>query len=103
MAWAILVLCIRISNAVMSLTVRCCFLKSILMPPGLENQMVIETIKKTGGELVENVFPFDKYKDSIAYRVIFRHPDRTLTEEEVNAKHQEIIHALTSKLAVRIR
>jgi phenylalanyl-tRNA synthetase beta chain len=76
---------------------------SMFIPPGLENQMVIETIKKSGGELIENVFPFDKYKDSIAYRVIFRHPDRTLTEEEVNAKHQEIIQALTSKLAVRIR
>ena len=75
----------------------------MFVPPGLENQKIIELIKKTGSGLVENVFPFDRYKDSIAYRVIYRNPERTLTEEEVNARHQEIVQALTSKLTVRIR
>jgi len=76
---------------------------SMFVPSDLENQTIIELIKKTGTTLVEDVFPFDKYKDSVAYRVIYRNPERTLTEEEVNKKHQEIIQALISKLNVRIR
>ncbi|MFH1387657.1 MAG: phenylalanine--tRNA ligase subunit beta [bacterium] len=76
---------------------------SMFIPAELENQTIIQLIKRVGGELVEDVFPFDKYKDSIAYRVIYRHLDRTLTEDEVNAKHQEVVQALVSKLMVKIR
>ncbi|MEA3493824.1 MAG: phenylalanine--tRNA ligase subunit beta [Candidatus Margulisiibacteriota bacterium] len=73
------------------------------VPKGLENQMIISTIKKLGGDMVEAVFLFDKYKDSLAYRVIFRNPERTLTDDEVNKKHAQIIKALESKLNVRLR
>lgn len=76
---------------------------SMFIPAGLEHQKIAELIERVGGELVEDVFPFDKYKDSIAYRVVYRHPERTLTEEAVNAKHQEVVQALVSKLMVRIR
>jgi phenylalanyl-tRNA synthetase beta chain len=76
---------------------------SMFIPADLEHQAIVELIEKVGGDLVEDVFPFDKYKDSMAYRVIYRNPERTLTEEEVNKKHQEIIQELTSKLMVRIR
>jgi phenylalanyl-tRNA synthetase beta chain len=76
---------------------------SMFIPAGLENHKIVELIFRIGGDLIEEVYPFDKYKDSIAYRVIYRNPERTLTEEEVNKKHQEIIQALTSKLMVRIR
>lgn len=76
---------------------------SMFVPKDLENQKILEVIYDTGGDLVENAFPFDKFQDSLAYRIIYRHPERTLTEEEVNRKHQEIIQALKSKLLVRIR
>ena len=76
---------------------------SMSLPADLNNQTIIETVERTGGDLVEDVFPFDRYKDSAAYRIVYRHPTRTLTEQEVNAKHQEIVRALTSKLMVRLR
>ena len=76
---------------------------SMFIPADLENQMIIELIKKVGGDLVEDVFPFDKYKDSVAYRIVYRDPEKTLTEDKVNQKHSEIIQALASKLMVRIR
>jgi phenylalanyl-tRNA synthetase beta chain len=76
---------------------------SMIIPAGLTNQAIIELVERVGGELVEVVYPFDKYKDSAAYRIIYRQSDRTLTESEVNAKHQEIIEALTAKLMVKLR
>jgi phenylalanyl-tRNA synthetase beta chain len=76
---------------------------SMTIPAGLEHQKIVELIERVGGELVEDVFPFDKYKESIAYRLVYRHKERTLTEEAVNAKHQEIVSALVSKLLVKIR
>jgi phenylalanyl-tRNA synthetase beta chain len=76
---------------------------AMFIPKGMENQLIISTIKKVGGELVEDVYLFDKYKDSLAYRVVYRNPDRTLTDAEVNSKHEEITKHLESKLNVRIR
>lgn len=76
---------------------------AMFAPKGVGNHLVISTIKKIGKELVENVFLFDKYKDSLAYRIIYRDPARTLTDEEVNSRHEEITRALESSLNVRIR
>jgi len=76
---------------------------SMFIPSDLTNQIIVETVRKAGGELVEDVYPFDKYKDSIAYRVVYRDPAKTLTEEEVNARHRLVVNELTDKLMVRIR
>ncbi|MFC1568421.1 phenylalanine--tRNA ligase subunit beta [Candidatus Margulisiibacteriota bacterium] len=76
---------------------------AMFLPRGRENQAVLSLIREVGGGLVEDVYPFDKYKDSLAYRVIYRDPDKTLTDAEVNAKHAEITRALESRLNVRIR
>ncbi|MDD5594599.1 MAG: phenylalanine--tRNA ligase subunit beta, partial [Candidatus Margulisbacteria bacterium] len=35
---------------------------SMIIPADLDNRTIIETVERTGGELVEDVFPFDKYK-----------------------------------------
>ncbi|MFH1542871.1 MAG: phenylalanine--tRNA ligase subunit beta [bacterium] len=76
---------------------------SLFVPQNIEHQMIIDVIRKIGGELVENVFLFDKFKDSQAYRIIYRRPQRTLTDEEVNSIHNEISRNLESKLNVRVR
>ncbi|MFA5035054.1 MAG: hypothetical protein WC500_04680, partial [Candidatus Margulisiibacteriota bacterium] len=76
---------------------------SLTMPDDAANQNVISLVKELGSGLVEAIFPFDKYKESVAYRIIYRHPERTLTEEEVNQKHQLIVDALVSRLHVKLR
>ncbi|MFA5839049.1 MAG: phenylalanine--tRNA ligase subunit beta [Candidatus Margulisiibacteriota bacterium] len=76
---------------------------SMFVPKDVQSQMIGALIRRVGGELVENAFPFDKYQDSLAYRVIYRHPEQTLTDAEVNALHAEIIKALEAKLSVRVR
>jgi len=76
---------------------------SMFVPQGIEHQMIVSIVRKIGGDLVEGIYLFDKYKDSLAYRVIYRSPKKTLTDSEVNNKHQEILGALESKLSVRVR
>ena len=76
---------------------------AMFIPKGVENQLILSTIKTSGGELIESVYLFDKYKDSLAYRIVYRNPERTLTDAEVNSKHEEIVKTLESKLNVRIR
>ena len=76
---------------------------SIYVPKGLYHQQIIDTIMKYGDDLVEEVFPFDKYKESMAYRVIYRNLERTLTDEEVNIKHEAIIKIIEDTLKVKIR
>lgn len=76
---------------------------SMYVPSGVEHQMIVGLINKIGGDLIEDVYLFDKYKDSLAYRVVYRHPGKTLTDVFVNAKHEEITRALEAKLNVRVR
>ena len=65
--------------------------------------MIISMIKKSGGEMVSDAFLFDKYKESLAYRIVYRNPERTLTDVKVNAMQEQITTALESKLNVRVR
>jgi len=76
---------------------------SLIAPPEVSCETIAAALKQIGGALVEKVFLFDKYKDSLAFRLIFRHPEHTLTDEEVNAKHQQICQDICLKLNVKIR
>ncbi|MBU0629412.1 MAG: phenylalanine--tRNA ligase subunit beta [Candidatus Margulisbacteria bacterium] len=76
---------------------------SLVMPDHAANQSVVALAKELGAGIVDAVFPFDKYKESVAYRIIYRHQERTLTEDEVNQKHQAIVDALVSQLHVKLR
>ena len=42
-------------------------------------------------------------KVSLAYRLTYRAPDRTLKDDEVNRAHEEIKNVLRNKLKVEIR
>lgn len=64
-----------------------------------------ETIQTKGGKLLESVELFDIYEGSqlvqgyksMAYKIVFRAPDRTLKDEEVNKVMDKIISALEEK------
>ena len=63
---------------------------ALLVPAAVSAAQVIELIRLAGGKLLEDVVPFDLYRGkgipdgfrSIAYRLRFRAPDRTLTDAE---------------------
>ena len=64
-----------------------------------------EAIRTKGGKLIESVTLFDIYEGaqltqgykSMAYKIVFRAPDRTLKDEEVNKAMDKIVRALEEK------
>lgn len=74
-------------------------------------QEIEETIKKAGGNLVESVKLFDVYKGaqipegkkSIAYAIVYRDPNKTLTDKDVNKVHNKILRTLEHKLGALLR
>jgi phenylalanyl-tRNA synthetase beta chain len=79
---------------------------SILVADTLSADTVRGTIRSAAPNLLTNVREFDRYqgkgipegKVSLAYRLTFQSPERTLTDDEVQAAMQRIIDALTREL-----
>lgn len=69
------------------------------------------TITKAGGKLLESVMLFDEYRGdrvpagqrSLAFRLVYRASDRTLTDEDVDSVHQQVREALSEKFRVDLR
>ncbi|WLR44138.1 phenylalanine--tRNA ligase subunit beta [Bacillus carboniphilus] len=70
-----------------------------------------EQIRVTGGNLLKKVSIFDVYegehlpegKKSIAYRLTYLDPQKTLTDEEVTSKHEKVLKVLEEKFAATLR
>ena len=70
-----------------------------------------KVITKAGKDLLESVELFDEYcgenvpqgQRSLAFRLIYRECDRTLTDAEVEPVHQKIREALVEKFGVTLR
>lgn len=68
-------------------------------------------IRKAGGALLESVTLFDEYrgknvpdgKRSLAFRLVYRAGDRTLTDEDVETTHQKVRDVLVEKFGVEAR
>ena len=84
---------------------------AMFVPQGVTHSQIETIIKGTGRPIVENVLLFDCYRGrqvpegfiSLAYSVDYRDPNKTLTDEEVSSKHEEVLKALSDKLKVTIR
>lgn len=72
----------------------------------------IESIIRTnGGGLLESVKLFDIYKGkqieegykSMAYAMVFRHADKTLTDEEVNKVYNKMLETLQAEVKAELR
>lgn len=69
----------------------------------VEAQSIEQVIRKAGGKLLKDVRVFDLYegegmedgKKSLAFSLTYFDPEKTLTDEEVNAAHDKVINALT--------
>ncbi|MBU9672951.1 phenylalanine--tRNA ligase subunit beta [Planococcus sp. CP5-4] len=69
----------------------------------VEAQTIEGVIRNAGGKLLKDVRVFDLYegdrmeegKKSLAFSLTYFDPEKTLTDDEVNAAHEKIIKALT--------
>ncbi|MEK6265529.1 MAG: phenylalanine--tRNA ligase subunit beta [Clostridium sp.] len=74
-------------------------------------QDIEDVIVKQGGNILESAKLFDVYKGkqisegkkSIAYAIVYRREDKTLTDEEVNKVHEKILRTLEHKLGAELR
>ncbi|MBM7597759.1 phenylalanyl-tRNA synthetase beta chain [Virgibacillus halotolerans] len=69
------------------------------------------TIEQSGAPLVKDVKIFDLYqgdnlpegKKSVAYSLLYQHPEKTLTDEEIEASYQEIIETINKAFNAYVR
>ncbi len=72
---------------------------------------ILDTIRKGGGTILEEVELFDIYEGSqipeghksMAYALSYRASDRTLKDDEVNRAHEKIIGLLEAELGASLR
>lgn len=84
---------------------------SFVCDESLEVGAIEEVMERAAGKLCEDVKLFDIFrgeklganKKSVAFRVILRAPDRTLTVEEVDKVSNKILKDLSFKLGLNIR
>jgi phenylalanyl-tRNA synthetase beta chain len=68
-------------------------------------------ISKAAGTLLESVEVFDEYRGenvptgqrSLAFRIVYRASDRTLTDADIEPVHQKVREALVDKFNVNLR
>jgi phenylalanyl-tRNA synthetase beta chain len=84
---------------------------ALLVPRGTTVADVERVIRGTAGELLESLDLFDQYTGegvdanhrSLAWRLTFRHPERTLRDKEIEGRRAKIVSALEEELHVRQR
>ena len=84
---------------------------AFIMPKDMDNELVVNEIKKSSNRLLTNIEVFDLYvgenigtdNKSIAYSLTFEDPTRTLTDEEVMEVFNNIIKSVESKLNIKLR
>ena len=84
---------------------------ALIVPTGHLAAQVEAVMRRAAPEILERLWVFDVYEGenlpedtrSIAWRLRFRAPDRTLTDEEVDAAMASLVTALEKELDVSVR
>jgi phenylalanyl-tRNA synthetase beta chain len=84
---------------------------ALLVPESVHAEQVEATIRRVSGRLLEALQLFDRYVGqgvepgyrSLAWRLTFRHAERTLRDKEIDARRSDILRALADELNVRHR
>ena len=80
-------------------------------PVNLTVAEIEKAINKAGKNLLDSVELFDEYRGenvpegqrSLAFRLIYRSPERTLTDADVEPVHQKVRDTLVEKFGVSLR
>jgi len=84
---------------------------ALLVPDGTEAGAVEAALRRGGGELLERVELFDEFRGpglpdghrSLAWRLTFRHPERTLREKEIDGRRARLLDTLAADLGIEPR
>ena len=84
---------------------------ALLVPDTVPAGDVEKLLRSTGGELLERCVLFDEFRGkgvpdgmrSLAWRLTFRHAERTLRDKELDGRRSQLLKALESQLGVRPR
>lgn len=84
---------------------------ALLVPDGTSAAEVERVLRASGGEILEGVELFDEYRGegvpagvrSLAWRLTFRDPARTLRDKEIEGRRQKVLKSLENELGVRPR
>ncbi len=84
---------------------------ALLVPNDMPAAAVERVMREAGGELLERLELFDEYRGekvpegyrSLAWRLTFRHPERTLRDKEIAGRRERLLRTLEGELGVRQR
>jgi phenylalanyl-tRNA synthetase beta chain len=84
---------------------------ALVVEGDFQSQRIVNWINSLGEALIEHVEVFDDYrgapvpedKKSLAYKISYRAEDRTLTDAEVNALHQNLISEIGKVFGAELR
>ncbi|MEW6618443.1 MAG: phenylalanine--tRNA ligase subunit beta [bacterium] len=84
---------------------------AILVKDEIDSSQITKIIEEVGEGLIERIKLFDLYQGdkiptgykSLAYSITYRKQEITLTDEEVNERHNKIIIELKNRLGVELR
>ena len=84
---------------------------AIVVAENFPSRTVIEWVRELDRDLIERVDVFDEYtgapisegRKSLAYKVFYRSPERTLTDREVNAVHEDLTRRLCAAFGATLR
>jgi phenylalanyl-tRNA synthetase beta chain len=84
---------------------------ALLVPDATLSSTVEATIRTAGGELLERVELFDEFRGagipagvrSLAWRLTWRHPERTLRDKEIEGRRSRLLEILDKELGIRPR
>lgn len=82
---------------------------ALVVPGDVTAERVGSVIRRSGGALLESAFVFDEYRASdiagrsLAWRLIFRAPERTLRDKDADLAVDRILKVLREELGVELR
>jgi phenylalanyl-tRNA synthetase beta chain len=84
---------------------------ALIIPEGMLAAQVEAVLRESGGELLERMALFDEFRGkglpegtrSLAWRLTFRHPERTLRDKEIEGRRAQLLKTLENRLGVRPR
>jgi phenylalanyl-tRNA synthetase beta chain len=84
---------------------------ALVLPAGVTAEAVDTLLRRDSGELLESLQVFDEYRGdrlpagmrSVAWRLQFRHPERTLRDKELDGRRSRLVSALQRELGVTVR